>query len=187
MRAQHVALMAMVFGAAGLRLPADEIRYYEQNGVTYREVRPGGPQTASRDPLATGTGETACTYWTPVTAYRWEAHWVNRWNPFAEPYVVYRAAPCVRWEQRTGVVRPLADCGRAAALTPTAVVPLDLPPPPSTLPAPSAGTLPAPSAGRKAEIGGITRFGEVSPRFGRPPAGQTSGSLDRPSARTTLW
>ena len=96
---------------------ADEVRYYEQNGVTYCETRRTvqqrvpdtvireRPQTVYREQLSTEIEERARTYWTPVTEYRWEAFWAGRWNPFATPYQAYRYVPRTRWEKRTEVVQ----------------------------------------------------------------------------------
>jgi len=115
-----VGLAAWVLlGQPGAR--GDEVRYYEQNGVTYCEtlrvvgpsaVAPGrGPVSISprvcREQLTPGTQEAPRASWTLVTEYRLEPYWVNRWNPFAEPYLEYRCVPHSRWERRTEVVPSL--------------------------------------------------------------------------------
>ena len=106
----------------------DEVRYFEQNGVTRREVEPrmvshqppAAPdprfsqqgQAAAQRPLVTQTQEMVRTYWVPVTEHLWEPYWVNRWNPFAEPYVAYRYVGRMHWEQRTEIVRVPVVSGR---------------------------------------------------------------------------
>jgi len=92
-----------------------EIRYFERNGITYREVLgnpasaqvlqgPQCPQVVYRPQVCVGSQQVVRSYWTPVTEYRWEMRWVNRWNPFAEPYQELRYVPVTRWECRTEVV-----------------------------------------------------------------------------------
>jgi hypothetical protein len=104
----------------------DEVRYYEQDGVTYCETRrtvepplvtsnsavPGGLSTVCREQLVTETQELVRPSWTLVTEYRLEPHWVNRRNPFAEPYVEYRYEPRAHWERRVEVVRVPVVCRR---------------------------------------------------------------------------
>jgi hypothetical protein len=177
----------------------DEVRYFEQNGVTYRETRRdvdartvgnstrAGPnafawqqrQTAVQQPLAAPTQEMVHTYWVPVTDYRWEPYWVNRWNPFSEPHLAYRYVGSTRWEQRSEIVRvPVATrqdilAGRVPAAGSS------WPAPPQTvvsrvpvagqnnsvlaLPSPPATDAPQFTAHRE-QFGGIGRVGDEPPR-----------------------
>jgi len=108
-----VALLA-VCGPLVAAVPAQQVRYIQQNGVAYRETRQTGYRTICttemrpsqrivyREQCETQTREVTRTWWTPVIECRWEAQWVNRWNPFAQPYLVYRPVERVRWEQRRG-------------------------------------------------------------------------------------
>lgn len=96
---------------------AEEVRYYEKDGVTYRETRQTveervpetrleeRAQTVYRSEPVTETKETVRTCWAPVTEYTWEAFWVGRWNPLAQPYLAYRYIPRTRWEQKSETVK----------------------------------------------------------------------------------
>ncbi|MCR4411331.1 MAG: hypothetical protein NUV77_02770 [Thermoguttaceae bacterium] len=121
---------------AGMALGADEIRYFEHNGITYRETRrtidQAAPQvryqdcqqTYYREQVVQETREVVRTWWTPVTEYRWETYWVNRWNPFAEPYQAARYVPHTRWERRTEVVQVPVVCRRLVPETQVVRVPV---------------------------------------------------------------
>ncbi len=103
-----------------------EIRYFERDGITYREVL-GVPPVAQitqnpqcapivyRPQIYIENRAIVRTYWLPVTEYRWETRWVNRWNPFAEPYQELRYVPVTRWEYRTEVVEVPVACQRWVA------------------------------------------------------------------------
>ncbi len=96
---------------------AQEVRYYEENGITYRETR----QTVSRptteitnqpvdrtvyqEQLTTEYQPTTRVYSVPVTEYRQEAYWRGRWNPFKQPYLDQRIVSHTRWEERTETVQ----------------------------------------------------------------------------------
>ncbi len=91
--------------------------YYEENGVTYREVRQTvrcpvpetkvqeSEQTIYRPQWKTETRDVVRTYHVPITEYRWEAYWQGRFNPFAQPYLAQRLVPSTRWETRTETVK----------------------------------------------------------------------------------
>ncbi|MDZ7615568.1 MAG: hypothetical protein U1E05_01105, partial [Patescibacteria group bacterium] len=119
---RSILIMAMLVwamhGAATLRgATAGEVRYYEQNGITYRETRQTvqrpvyqtemrpATQTVYRQEQATEMRETTRTWWAPVTDQKCEAVWVGRWNPFIEPYLIYRPTTRTRWESRTETVQ----------------------------------------------------------------------------------
>jgi hypothetical protein len=119
------------------------------------------------------------TYWVPVAEYRWEPYWVNRWNPFAEPYLAYRHVGRTRWEQRSEIVRVPVVCRRdVLPSTAPAAVP-SWPAPPQTVvsrvavagqtvsgraspsaPAPAA----TPFTAHREQFGGIGRVGDEPPR-----------------------
>ena len=177
----------------------DEVRNDEQNGATSRDTRreveprmvgnspsvapdsgivQQGWTAAQGQPLVE-TQEMVRTYWVPVTEYRWEPYWVNRWNPFAEPYLAYRYVGRTHWEQRRETVRVPVAYGRA-------VQPSTVYPPPPAWPAPpqvvasraaaagrnvsgaAASGLPAPAAtpltAHREQFGGIGRVGDEPPR-----------------------
>ena len=112
---RQIIAVLLIFVWTGLAR-ADEVRYYEKDGVTYCETRCTVQQrvpesrmeertkTVYREELATETRKTQRDYWAPVTDYRWESFWVGRWNPLAEPYLAYKYVPHTRWEKRTEVV-----------------------------------------------------------------------------------
>jgi hypothetical protein len=93
-----------------------EVRYYEKGGVTYRETRQvvqrpvaetqmqESTQTVYREQLVTETQKRVRTAWIPVTEYRWEAHWVGRWNPFVDPHLENQLVPYTRWEARSETI-----------------------------------------------------------------------------------
>jgi hypothetical protein len=95
---------------------AEEIRFYEKDGVTYRETRrttmrpvsetryEDRKKTVYRHELISETRPSYRTYNTPVTEYQLRSYWVGRWNPFVQPSVGYRYVPCTRWETHTQVV-----------------------------------------------------------------------------------
>jgi len=51
--------------------------------VTYQERR----STVYREEIASETRDIQRIVQVPVTEYVWEPYWVNRWNPFATPYI----------------------------------------------------------------------------------------------------
>jgi hypothetical protein len=95
----------------------DDVRYYEKEGVTYREIRQTiqrrvpevtyeeRPQTVLREQCVTEMKDTVRTYMTPVTEYQVQERLVGRWNPLVRPYFEYRNVPTVRWEYRSEVVK----------------------------------------------------------------------------------
>jgi hypothetical protein len=103
--------------SCGLAAGADEVRYYEQDGVTYREARrivrrpvaetryEEHDRTVYRERLDVELRESVRNYTVPVTEYRWQSYWQGRFNPFVQPYLAQRLVPCTRWEARSEVVR----------------------------------------------------------------------------------
>ena len=110
---------------------ADEVRYYEKNGVTWCETRrtvedrvpvsrmEERTETVYREQFTTELRDTTRTAWTPVTEYRWETFWVGRWNPLAQPYLAYRYVPHTRWEMRTETVKVPVNARRLVPETRT--------------------------------------------------------------------
>ncbi|HEX4000691.1 MAG TPA: hypothetical protein VHX65_19235 [Pirellulales bacterium] len=115
---------------------ADDVRYYEQNGITYRETRQvvqqplvethleTRQQTVYLDQCKTQMQAVQRTYQTPVTDYVWEAFWANRWNPFEQPYIAYRYVPRVRWETHTETVQMPVTTHETVPQTQTVQVPV---------------------------------------------------------------
>jgi hypothetical protein len=114
---RHCELAMLICGVLSGVAGADEVRYYEQNGVTYRETRHkvsqpvpqtqlvDHPQTVYREKLDTQLVDTVRTYQVPVTEYRWETYMQGRWNPFVHPTMGWRQVPVTRWETRSDVVK----------------------------------------------------------------------------------
>jgi hypothetical protein len=96
---------------------ADDVKFYEQNGVTYQEThqvvqRPlsethyqDQQRTVYVEQYKTQNQPVQQTFQTPVTVYTMETYWVNRWNPFSEPYQAYRYVPHTHWETRVQTVQ----------------------------------------------------------------------------------
>jgi len=114
---RSILILALLGAAATCDAVANEVRYYEQDGVTYRETRQvvqrpvyqtemqPATQTVYRQEQSTETRETTRTWWSPVTEHGCEAVLVGRWNPFIKPYFVYRPTTRTRWESRTETVQ----------------------------------------------------------------------------------
>jgi len=122
MTTRQIIATAVVTSLVGT-LPtwAEEVRYYEQDGVTYRESRQivekrvpevryeERSQTIYRDQCVTEMKDTVRTTWVPVTEYQVQERLVGRWNPLARPYFEYRSVPVTRWEPRSEAVQvPMA-------------------------------------------------------------------------------
>ncbi len=110
----------LVWTLAALAAPvalADDVRYYVDNGIQYRETtqvtqRPVTetryePQqtTVLRERYTTDLQESVRTYQVPVTEHQWVLGQQRSWNIFAPPTLSYRLMPVTRWETRTETVR----------------------------------------------------------------------------------
>ncbi|MEX0937308.1 MAG: hypothetical protein WDZ59_05555 [Pirellulales bacterium] len=96
--------------------PADEVRYFEQNGQTIRETRrvvqrpvvststEQREQLVYRQQITSETRDQVRTVQTPVVEYQWVPRMYGRWNPFSQPYIVHEQVPITRWETRTEIV-----------------------------------------------------------------------------------
>ncbi|MCH8044723.1 MAG: hypothetical protein IID44_13505 [Planctomycetes bacterium] len=97
----------------GVTVRADEVRYYEENGVTYRETRrmekrpvsetryEDRERTVYRPRLVHETRRSYRTYHTPVTEYVMQPYWIGRWNPFVQPVQAWRQVARTHWEVRS--------------------------------------------------------------------------------------
>lgn len=109
----HRYLSTLILFALVLPAAADEVRYYTENGVTYRETRrlvqrpvtetstQQSTRTVYREQWTTEQREYVRVSWAPVTEYRYEQFWAGVYNPFREPYLAARYVPHTRWEQRS--------------------------------------------------------------------------------------
>ena len=198
--------LAFVGAMAGLGARANEVRYYEQDGVTYRETRQvvqrpvyqtemrPTTQTVYRQEHVTELRETARTWWAPVAVHSNEAVWMGRWNPFVEPYLVYRPTTRVRWEARTETTQAPVTVSRWVPHSQTAEVPVTVrrvipeeiisrvavsgsgaPAPASTSSPAVAGALaPVPRPASAGPVGGVARLDNDPPRQGANTAWRPS-------------
>jgi hypothetical protein len=107
--------LALLATAGELR--GADVRYYQENGVTYRETRykvqhpvtetvlVDQPRTVYREKIDTELRDTVRSYQVPVTEYRSEPFILNRWNPFAKPIVAQRLVPVTQMVTRTETVK----------------------------------------------------------------------------------
>lgn len=120
------AVVLVMLCGTSHQVGAQQLRYFERNGITYREVLGSPavaqiPQSVACPPLVYRpqfyfeTHQVLRSYWVPVTEYRWETRWVNWWNPFAEPYQELRYVPVIRWEYRTEIAEMPVTCQRWVA------------------------------------------------------------------------
>jgi hypothetical protein len=110
-----LATLALATWHTGLR--ADEVRYFEKDGVTYRETRQvvrrpvvetkleARDCTVYRDKLTTQLQDTPRTIPVAITEYHWVPVWHRPLNPFAAPYLTYQMVPQTRWESRSDTVK----------------------------------------------------------------------------------
>ena len=117
-------LVVLIFASFFLPSPAagDQVRYYQENGITYCETRrtvqrpvcettmQQTTRTVYKEQCYTETKDVTQVSWCPVTAYQPETYWVGRWNPFVEPYLETRWVPQTTWQQRTEVVKLPVTC-----------------------------------------------------------------------------
>jgi hypothetical protein len=112
-----VASIFLLSSAAG-----DQLRYYQENGITYCETRrmvqrpvcetqmQQTTRTVYKEQYYTETKDVAQVSWCPVTTYRAETHWVGILNPFVEPALETQWIPQTSWQQRTQVVKMPVTC-----------------------------------------------------------------------------
>ncbi len=209
-----ILLAAFVAGTAVCRVEGNEVRYYEENGVTYRETRQvvqrpvyqtemrPTSQTVYRQEQVTEMRETTRTWLSPVTEHKCEAVWMGRWNPFVQPYLVYKPTTQTRWEARTETVQTPVTVSRWVPQTHTAEVPVTVQrmvpeeivsrvavgtsgvptlASPATVPMVTGGALapmprPMPAAG---PVGGVARLDNDPPRQGTSTAWRPSTPTPR--------
>lgn len=132
-RTLTAAMFVLVVGGSGIS--ADEVRYYEKDGITYREVRQtvqkrvpeiiqeDRTQTVYREECVTEMRDVVRTRWVPVTEYQVEERLVGRWNPLVRPYFQYRTVPRTRWELRSETVQVPVVCRKLVPETRVVRVP----------------------------------------------------------------
>lgn len=117
-QAQWIAA-TLAFGALACPtlLAADEVTYFEKDGIKYQKIRQVVQRpitelryeqretTNYRDRYTTDMQEVQRTYQVPVTTQQWVPGYQKTWNLFAPPVLSYRLMPVTRWETRTETVR----------------------------------------------------------------------------------
>jgi hypothetical protein len=115
---------------------ADEVRYYEQNGVTMRETRHTVQQpvcevrwqptsrTVYREQLTTECREQIRTTWTPVTQYRCQPCPSGLAGPAGQACVGSYLVPETRWEARQETIKTPVVCRRWVPQTETVQAPV---------------------------------------------------------------
>jgi hypothetical protein len=115
--ALSVASIFLPFSAAG-----DQVRYYQENGITYCETRrtiqrpvcettmQQTTRTVYKEQYYTETKDITRICWRPVTTYRADTYWVGRWNPFVEPYLETQWVPQTCWQPQTEAVKMPVTC-----------------------------------------------------------------------------
>ena len=110
-------VVGLILWGSSQPLLAEDVRYVERDGITYREVvqkikKPVSETTYQthteqflQERYTTDMSESQRVYYTPVTEYQWEAYTPLSLNPFAPPRVAYRWVPRTRYEQRVETVR----------------------------------------------------------------------------------
>lgn len=197
MRYAWVVLLA---GLAAQLAAADDVRYYEDNGVTYRETRQkvnrpinetalvDQQRTVYREKLDTELVDQVRTYQIPVTEYRREAYWANRFAIFRQPYLAERVVPTRRLETRTETVKVPVTRRQLVPETTTVRVPVTtqrmvqdeiisrvvVGTRPAAAPATAIAARPATGSSSTAPmnvpptaIGGISKMGQEPPRVGQ--------------------
>jgi hypothetical protein len=88
---------------------AQQVRFYDENGVTYRETRQlvrrptwdtrweDRSKTVYRERVTEETQDRVQTVYTPVTEYRWQPRIRGRFNPLVEPVIEYQLVPHTYW------------------------------------------------------------------------------------------
>jgi hypothetical protein len=134
-RTALVLLALPVFSVARIGR-ADDVRYYEENGITYRETT----RTVQRPILETHYEDKQQTVYTsqpntqmqsvqrtvqvPVSQYVAVPYWVNRYNPFATPYQAVRYELQTHWETRVENVQVPVTQYNSVPQTQTVKVPV---------------------------------------------------------------
>lgn len=182
-----VALIALVQAWTAAAAQAEEVRYYQQDGVTYRETRrtvtrpisetryEQREQTVYREQLRTDTQQTTRTVYTPVTEYRWQMYLRGRWNPFVIPYHSYELVPTTRWETRQELVE--IPTYRRELVPETHVV--QMPVTTHRLAQEEVISRVAVSAAEAKPIGGVARLDKDPPRYGTTDWRASTGAVTR--------
>ncbi|HVC99102.1 MAG TPA: hypothetical protein VND64_35890 [Pirellulales bacterium] len=201
------SLVAAVLVPFALSLPAraDDVREYNQGGVTFRDVYRTvrapqtqiqcveRPQTYLQERYDVELRDSYRTYRVPVTEDQWVPYWRGRFNPFAQPYLTYRNVRRTRWETRTEVVKVSVPTRQLVPVTTTVRVPITtetvvdqnvlvsrtiVGTAPAIGAAPSSDPFSSPTVAvaSNQQVGGVHRYGGDPPRRGLVDVNSASGS-----------
>ena len=119
-----------------LESKGQEVRFFERDGVTYRETRQHRERpivetqiqqqqrTLYREQWRTDFRDVVRTRQVPVTVYRRESYWQGRYNPFVQPQLAERMVPYTRWETRHETIRQPYARRELIPITQTVQVPV---------------------------------------------------------------
>jgi hypothetical protein len=123
-RLQRFLLGAAAFLQAAAVLLGDEVRYYQENGVTYCETRrtvqrlvtetklQQVTRTTYKEDYYSETRDVTRTSWTSVAGYRTETYWTGWWNLFEEPHWETEWTPQTLWVPKSEVIKMPVTCRR---------------------------------------------------------------------------
>lgn len=167
---------------------AQEVRDYEENGVTYRETRSTVNEPVTeihcveqqrtvgyRENLNVQMCDQTRSYIVPVTEYRLESYWRGRFNPFVQPYLAQRLVPYTRYETRVETVKTPVATRELLPITSTVRVPVTTqrvvqrevvsrvaisgaPNRPATAPSSDPFAAPSPTPAQPMQLGGLQRL-----------------------------
>lgn len=115
--AKPAAWAMLLLASRAATSAADDVKYFEKDGVTYRETRQvvrrpvvetkleARDCTVYRDKLTTEVQDVPRSYPVAITEYHWVPVVRRSWNPFSPPYVAYEMVPQTRWETRSDTVK----------------------------------------------------------------------------------
>ncbi len=104
-----IALSAVVTLASSA-VAQNNVRYFEKDGMTYRESRSvvkrpvvqtelqPRERVTYREQVSTSYEPRARTIYTPVTTYQWQARWQDVLNPFKPATMAYQLVPQTHWQ-----------------------------------------------------------------------------------------
>jgi len=136
-RTLSIAALVALF-ATSRDTNAQEVRYYQDpnTGHTIRETNTSvhrqmpvtqlqpSSRTVLRGQWRTDTHDVVRTYSVPITDYRTETYWQNRFNPFVQPTLATRTVPYTRYETRTEVTKVPVSRYETVPTTETVHVPV---------------------------------------------------------------
>jgi hypothetical protein len=115
LRFGNIALLVSYLAASAAA--DDDVRYYQQNGVTYRETRTVVKQpvndvqyrdmqkTFYRDRYTTEMRDVVRNSYVPVMRHAWQPRWHGQWNILHGPHLAYHLVPYTSWEVRQQTIQ----------------------------------------------------------------------------------